>query len=79
MQPTVITMNNSTTNPNSTWLIVVASRGIGLELTAQLLKRGDRVFATARNIEASGLKPLQESTSGFNILEYDVSSELGVE
>jgi NAD(P)-dependent dehydrogenase (short-subunit alcohol dehydrogenase family) len=34
-----------------TWLITGASRGIGRELTAQLLTRGDRVAATLRRPE----------------------------
>lgn len=34
-----------------TWLIVGASRGIGLEFVRQLLDRGDRVIATVRNPE----------------------------
>lgn len=35
--------------PPQTWLIVGATRGIGLEFTSQLLSRGDTVIATARS------------------------------
>jgi short chain dehydrogenase len=35
-----------------TWLIVGASRGIGLEFVRQLLNRGDRVIATVRQLYA---------------------------
>lgn len=35
-----------------TWFITGASRGIGRELAEQLLKRGDRVAATMRNVSA---------------------------
>ncbi|MCJ1421021.1 hypothetical protein MMC32_007383 [Xylographa parallela] len=34
-----------------TWLIVGASRGIGLEFVRQLLARGDQVIATVRDLE----------------------------
>ena len=34
-----------------TWLIIGASRGIGLEFVRQLLVRGDQVIATVRNLE----------------------------
>src|SRR6266699_7192899 len=36
---------------SSTWFITGASRGIGRELTEQLLARGDRVAATLRHPE----------------------------
>lgn len=36
-----------------TWLIVGASRGIGLEFVRQLLNRGDRIIATVRQTFAS--------------------------
>lgn len=42
----------------TTWLIIGASRGIGLEFVRQLLKREERIFATVRDpiaVHASGL------------------------
>lgn len=60
----------------STWLVVGASRGIGLELTKQLLSRGDRVFATARAIESPQLSSLQEEASDrCRVLECDITVE----
>jgi NAD(P)-dependent dehydrogenase (short-subunit alcohol dehydrogenase family) len=38
---------------SQTWLITGANRGIGLEYARQLLKRGDRVIATAREPAAA--------------------------
>lgn len=37
----------------STWVIIGASRGIGLEFVRQLLERGDQVIAAVRNVEAA--------------------------
>ena len=37
-----------------TWLIVGASRGIGLEFVRQLLARGEQVIATVRDPEKAG-------------------------
>ena len=34
----------------ATWVIVGASRGIGLEFVRQLLARGDQVIATVRDV-----------------------------
>lgn len=36
-----------------TWVIVGASRGIGLELVKQLLQRGYRVIAAVRDVSAA--------------------------
>jgi NAD(P)-dependent dehydrogenase (short-subunit alcohol dehydrogenase family) len=74
-----------------TWLIVGASRGIGLEFVSQLLSRGDTVIATARAPppskttqpppsqygNASQLWSLTGTPNGHNlkILECDVSDE----
>lgn len=42
-------VTTSTTNSPSTWVIVGASRGIGLEFVRQLLARGDQVIAAVRD------------------------------
>ncbi|RKL31141.1 hypothetical protein BFJ72_g11158 [Fusarium proliferatum] len=44
------------TETPTTWVVVGASRGIGLEYVKQLLQGGNRVIATARNPDASGLQ-----------------------
>ncbi|KAI9054937.1 hypothetical protein LZ554_002080 [Drepanopeziza brunnea f. sp. 'monogermtubi'] len=69
--------------PPQIWLIVGATRGIGLEFTAQLLDLGYTVIATARaptastTSTASNLWALTGTRNGHNltILECDVSSE----
>lgn len=75
-----------------TWLIVGASRGIGLEFVAQLLAHGHTVIATARAPapapapgrsvgNASNLYSLTGSPNGRNltILECDVSDERSIQ
>ncbi|EEP78943.1 conserved hypothetical protein [Uncinocarpus reesii 1704] len=53
------------------WLITGCSSGFGKELTLQVLKRGDKVIATARN--AGRLTALKEA--GADIVELDVSAD----
>lgn len=48
-----------------TWFITGSSRGFGREVAQQALRRGDRVVATARSVEA--LTDLQEA-GGDNVL-----------
>ncbi len=73
--------------PQQTWLIVGASRGIGLEFVSQLLWQGHIVIATSRApasapaVGSPGTGSLLYSLTGtpngrnLTILECDVSSE----
>ena len=64
-----------------TWIIVGATRGIGLEFVRQLLARGDRVIATARKPEgASQLWTLTSNAKPgtYQLFECDVISEASV-
>ncbi len=38
------------TDRPATWFVTGTSRGLGLELVAQLLRRGDNVAATTRSV-----------------------------
>ena len=63
------------------WIVVGASRGIGLEWVRQLLARGDHVYATVRDpAKASQLWTLAGSASRANcqLFECDVSSETSI-
>ena len=52
------------------WLITGASSGFGTEFVKQLLSRGDKVIATARNI--SKINHLKES--GAAVLQLDITA-----
>lgn len=65
----------------STWVIVGATRGIGLEFVRQLLERGDQVFATARNpMRASELWTLVGAAplGACRLLECDVTEDASI-
>ena len=62
------------------WVIVGASRGIGLEWVRQLLARGDRVLASFRNpANASQLWSIAGAAGGrCELFECDIASELSI-
>ena len=63
------------------WVIVGASRGIGLEFVKQLLARGEHVIATVRNVEkASHLWALAGAATcgACHLLECDVRSDWSI-
>ena len=62
-------------------LITGANRGIGLALTAELLKGGHRVLAAARNPEKARdlWKLREEHGSSLEVLQMDVTSEESIE
>lgn len=60
------------------WIIVGATKGIGLEFVKQLLERGDHVLATARTVTtASNLWQLAGGTyaGACRILQCDVTKD----
>ena len=62
-----------------TWVIVGASRGIGLEFVRQLLARGDRVIATVRDVHrASGLWSVAGNGGACQLLECDIRSDQSI-
>lgn len=57
------------------FIVTGASRGLGLEFVRQLAKRGDTVYACARNPDSSeGLKSLVDNKQVFAI-KLDTNSE----
>lgn len=71
-------------SPAKTWVIVGASRGIGLEFVRQPLQRGDQVIATIRDPKAaSRLWSLTAGAAGTRpgacqLYECDVTSEASI-
>ena len=65
---------------SAVWIIVGASRGIGLEFVRQLLIKGDRVYAAIRDpANASQLWSLAGAgTTNCELLECDVSDESSI-
>lgn len=67
----------------STWVIIGASRGIGLEFVRQLLERGDQVIAAVRNIETANriwqLTGTQTRPGSCLIDQCDVTDEASIE
>ena len=56
----------------ATYLVTGASRGIGFELTKQLLARGDHVIAAVRDpSKASALKSLPDAAN-LDVVKIDV-------
>jgi NAD(P)-dependent dehydrogenase (short-subunit alcohol dehydrogenase family) len=61
-------------------IVTGAGRGIGLELTRQLLARGDRVTATARDPNAPSLAELKRQHGDhLRVLALDVSDAASIE
>jgi NAD(P)-dependent dehydrogenase (short-subunit alcohol dehydrogenase family) len=67
----------------STWIIVGASRGIGLEFVRQLLARGDQVIAAVRNQKTAGelwkLAASQTRPASCIIEQCDVTKESDID
>jgi len=59
---------------NAVWFVTGASKGIGLVLVKQLLKRGYRVAATSRSV-SDLTEPLGTKSDSFLPLELELSDE----
>ncbi|KPI38557.1 putative oxido [Cyphellophora attinorum] len=70
---------SATTHAPQTWIIIGASRGIGLEFSRQLLARGDQVIAVVRDpMKAAQLWQVlgEAKTPGAGVIEQcDVTKE----
>lgn len=64
--------------PNSTVLVVGASRGIGLEFVRQVAARGARVVATSRGAPTGALAKVVDAEEGVSALDLDVGDEASV-
>ena len=81
--PSVSSSLSNTTQPSASppvWLVVGASRGIGLEFVRQLLANGNHVYAVIRNpASASNLWQLAAAGKGrCNMLECDIAEESSI-
>ncbi|KAL6251983.1 hypothetical protein RBB50_002193 [Rhinocladiella similis] len=69
--------------PPSTWLVVGASRGIGLEFVRQLLDEGNQVIAAVRNPETASqiwqLSAKQQRPGACVIEQCDVTDESSID
>ncbi|KAL5364938.1 putative short-chain dehydrogenase [Aspergillus floccosus] len=61
-----------------TWLIIGASRGIGLEFARQVLAHGHRVIATVRSGSTALDTLIQDAPNSGAVLTCDVSSSEGI-
>lgn len=69
-------MTQSTPKTAKTALIIGASRGLGLAITAEYIKRGWQVIATERRTESSGLPALKEKAAGQLTIEtLDINNQ----
>ena len=72
--------NTARPSSSASWIIVGASRGIGLEFVRQLLSRGNTVYAVIR--DAAGASHLwQLAGAGLakcELLECDISDESSI-
>ena len=66
-----------------TWLVIGASRGIGLELVRQLLSQGHQVIAAVRDPTTANelwqLAGNQERPAGCLIEQCDVTNQLSID
>ena len=64
------------------WLIVGATRGIGLEFVKQILHRGDHVIATARHVDQAGdlyLIMQQSNLGALQLIQCDISRDASID
>lgn len=62
---------------SKTWFITGASSGLGLEMTEQLLARGDRVVGTARRLDA--LDDLQQQhADNLSVMALELTDTQGI-